>query len=272
MPKTIGHWCKQLQTELERKGRTNWEGDYWKILRRLPQGEPLTKPKMIALIDSTEPNSKTRVRCCMAIAALCRVAGHRFDPSPYRGNYSAKKAKIREIPTDATLAEYWAEVRNPDWKWVLGMIITYGLRPHETFYSSVDREGLCSVSEGKTGPRNVWPFHPEWVQAFRLHDQRLPNVDIRRQHDKVGRSASRYFWEQNAPFVLYDCRHAYALRLMEYGVETADAARWMGHSVIVHTQLYQKWVDQKRDRAAMEKVLARSDRPLPPGLNPQKNA
>lgn len=272
MPKTIGHWCRKLQTELERKGRKNWEGDYWKILKRLPQGEPLTKPKLLALIDATEPNTKTRARACMAIAALCKTAGSTFDPSPYRGNYSPNRAKSRQIPEDEQILTFWDSLQNQNWRWVLGMIATYGLRPHEAFFASIDREGVCFVSEGKTGPRDVWPLHPEWVGEFGLAPRCLPAVKLTgRTHEQIGHSATRHFWEIQTPFTLYDLRHAYALRGLEYGIENADVARWMGHSVDVHTKLYQKWIDRKRDRRAFERAMGRGDRPLPPGRKHHKN-
>jgi len=51
----------------------------------------------------------------------------------------------------------------------------------------------------------------------------------------------------------YALRHAYALRLLSAGVPPELGARLMGHSVQMHTQTYQRWIDADRIKQSMER-------------------
>ncbi len=204
----------------------------------------------------------------MVTQQLAKFAKVDYNPKPYQGKYSPKKPQPRQIPSDADIVAYWLTLENPGWRFVLGLIATYGLRPHEAFVVDYDRlkggDRILWVLKGKTGERRVWAFHPEWFDQFRLHDPILPGVNLDRSNDKIGHSATRHFWEIGCPFKLYDLRHAWAIRALEYGLEDALAAKQMGHSVDVHTETYQLWIDAVVHQRAYERVLARNDRPKPP--------
>lgn len=267
---TCRHWIEQLREDFYQRGRslTTWETDYWKVLKLLPPDEPLTAKLLHGLVLGSEPNTKTRVRTCMVTKKIARFAGVDYDPSPYQGNYSPKRPQPRDIPPDAKIVEFWEQLNHPGWKFVLGVIATYGLRPHEAFRLDYDllRRGdrVLSLLKGKTGERQTWAFHPEWFDQFDLSRPVLPAVDLSRRNDQVGHSATRHFWEIKAPFRLYDLRHAWAIRTLEYGLEPALAAKQMGHSLDVHTTIYQRWVDAKVHQRAYDLLMQRSDRPKPP--------
>lgn len=204
----------------------------------------------------------------MVTKALAKFSGVEYDPSPYQGNYSPKRPRPRDIPSDAAIVEFWATLQNPGWKFILGLIATYGLRPHEAFQVDFDRlasgDRVLWVLRGKTDQRRVWAFHPEWFDQFQLGEPVLPAVNLDRRNDQIGHSATRHFWEIKAPFKLYDLRHAWAIRTLEYGLEDALAARQMGHSVEVHNDIYQHWLDEKTQQRAYDRLLNRADRPKPP--------
>jgi integrase len=206
----------------------------------------------------------------MVTQQLSKFAKLDYDSKPYQGNYSPKRPQPRDIPSDADIVAYWITVTNPGWKFILGLIATYGLRPHEAFMVDYERlkrgDRILWVLDGKTGSRRVWAFHPEWFDQFQLNDPILPGVNLQRANDKIGHSATRHFWEIGCPFKLYDLRHAWAIRALEYGLEDALAAKQMGHSVDVHTETYQLWIDAVVHQRAYDRVLARSDRPKPPRL------
>ena len=207
----------------------------------------------------------------MVAGMLARFSGVKYDASRYKGNYSPRKVNPRDIPSDSAIAEYFHKIKNPAWRWVYGLIATYGLRPHEAFFVDFDRlrdgEPILYIKEGKTGERFVWPFHPEWFDEFRLKGVKLPNVNLDRPRDKVGHSATRYFWELGSPFPLMNLRHAWAIRTLEYGLENTFSAQQMGHSVDVHEEVYQHWITLKVHQRAYERVLLRDDRPKPPPKN-----
>lgn len=204
----------------------------------------------------------------MVTKAIAKYARIDYDPTPYQGNYSPKRPRPRDIPTDAAIVEFWASLQNPGWKFILGLIATYGLRPHEAFQVDFDRlasgDRVLWVLRGKTDQRRVWAFHPEWFDQFQLGEPVLPAVNLDRRNDQIGHSATRHFWEIKSPFKLYDLRHAWAIRTLEYGLEDALSARQMGHSVEVHCDIYQHWLDEKIQQRAYERLLNRVDRPKPP--------
>jgi integrase len=204
----------------------------------------------------------------MVTQQMAKFAKLKYDPSAYRGNYTPKKPQPRDIPADADIVDYWHSIENPGWRYIYGLIATYGLRPHEAFFVDFDQlrsdNHVLWVLKGKTGSRRVWAFHPEWFEQFDLKNPVLPGVTLNRRNDQVGHSATRYFWELGCPHKLYDVRHAWAIRTLEYGLEDALAARQMGHSVEVHCNIYQQWIDAHVQQRAYERLMARSDRPKPP--------
>lgn len=239
-----------------------------KFLKRLPASEPLTKKALHNAVLQTKVNTKTRKDAAMVANMLARFAGVKYDASPYRGNHSARKLTPRDIPTDEEIAVYYRSIDNRSWRWFFGMVAAYGLRPHEVFFVDLKRlrdgDPVIHVKEGKTGERFVWPFHPEWWGDFSLFNPLVPPIKLNRSRDRIGHSATRYFWKREAPFRLMDLRHAWAIRVLEYGLENTFAAQQMGHSVDVHEEIYQHWITLKVQQRAYDRVLKRDDRPKPP--------
>jgi hypothetical protein len=78
------------------------------------------------------------------------------DLKPYRGDYSTEDVK-RTIPTDDEINNAITQIKNPGWRWVSGMMATYGLRDHECWYTTLSQDEDCvilaNVSDRKTGAR-----------------------------------------------------------------------------------------------------------------------
>jgi hypothetical protein len=238
--------------------QSNWDGDYLKILKRLPQDEPLTQKRLIALIEETEVNTRTRKRAVGAVGYLARFANIDFDPSPWAGGYTFSRQAERTIPSDQSILDWGNQLTSDTWRWVYGMVAAYGLRPHEVFLVDLDRlrEGskALKVLDGKTGPRLAMPYPDRWFDTFQLARPRLPGIKLDRSHEALGHSATRYFWQQKIPFGLYDMRHAYALRAMHAGVKHPIAAKMMGHSESVHLRIYRHWIDEAAIVAEWERT------------------
>jgi integrase len=271
---SISECVEQYKVYFFNKGgsQTSWTGDYWKILKRFPQDATLTVEVLEQVILSTPPNSKTRKRACMAIAALAKFADLDYNPSHLAGNYSPKRAAIRDLPDDLAIAQWWYKITNPGWRWVYGMIATYGLRPHEVFRLDLEQirngSNIVSVLENtKTGARLVWACYPEWFEQFHLQDVKLPNVKLDRANTALGESCSHYFADFKLPFQLYDLRHRWAVRTLEYGLDISLAAQQMGHSVQVHSDIYHHWITEDVHRRAFNALMLRPDRPRPPKLD-----
>ena len=266
LPDNCEAWIDRYEVHYLAEGGTaaTWEGDYWKVYKHLRSDATLDPIEMKRLIDATSANSKTRTRTCMALGALARFAGVDYDPSVLRGNYSPSKVKRRELPDDELIAWGYEQITNPAWRWVYGMMATYGLRNHEVFYLKLEQFPIVEVTETtKTGTRQVFPCYPEWAKQWNLSDRVLPPVDLNRSNDKIGHSVTKYL-SPKLPFVPYDLRHAWAIRTLEFGFPIELAARQMGHSVAVHERTYHRWITAKHYQRMYEVLMSREDRPKPP--------
>ncbi|BAZ02266.1 integrase family protein [Tolypothrix tenuis PCC 7101] len=276
-PKTIGMWLEALEKDYfsrrakNYKSETTWYKDYEIVFRNLDVDNKLTPEIIKQVILSTQPDSRTRKRYCLALGVLARFAGVEFDPSLYMGNYSPKRRKPRELPTDKQISECFLTIDNPKWRWVFGMLATYGLRNHEVFFLDLDdlRDGnkVLTVLDGKTGFRRVWPFHPEWIDQFDLTSVKMPQINLNRTNTAIGGTVSQHFRRnQQIPFKVYDLRHCWAIRTLEYGIDVSLAAQQMGHSLQVHSTLYHTWITSAVHQRAFDLALQKSDRPKPPQI------
>lgn len=267
-PLTCADWIERYRSHYLNNGGTvtTWEGDYWKVFRQLPPGALLDAATMDQLIGSIKPNTKSRVRACMALGAIAKFAGLAYNPASMRGNYSSSKVKRRELPEDELIAELYYKIKNPAWRWVYGTMATYGLRNHEVFHLNLEQFPIIEVQENtKTGLRQIFPCYPEWAEQWQLDRPILPNVNLARANDKIGHSVTEYL-SPKLPFVPYDLRHAWAVRTLEFGFPIELAARQMGHSVAVHERTYHKWITAKHYQRMYEVLMLRVDRPKPPAI------
>ena len=264
---SCGEWVDKFERwYMGAKGgtQTTWQGDYIKGLKHLPPGAELSPAVMEAAILKTKPNTKSRQRACMAMAALARFAEVDFDSSPLRGNYSASKVQPRNLPTDAAIAQYRDSLTNPEWRWVYGMMACYGLRNHEVFRLDLTEFPIVYVEQNtKTGDREVWPCYPEWATRWGLQKVQLPPLDLARANEAIGRSVTHYL-SPKLPFAPYDLRHCWAVRTLEYGWPDALSAQQMGHSLDVHNKTYQRWISKRHHQRVYDLLLKREDRPMPP--------
>lgn len=241
-----------------------WQGDYYKALKNLPPEATLTGDLLVAFVCGTKPNTKARVRACMAAGALARFVGVEFDPAPYKGSYSPRQVAPRQLPNDDEVANWRELIQNPAWQWIYGMMATYGLRNHEVFKLDLSEFPIVKVLEDtKTGAREVWPCFPEWAEWWNLGNRLLPGVDLERSNSKLGHSVTEYLGGL-LPFGPYNLRHCWAVRTIEFGWPDALAAAQMGHSLEVHNRTYQRWLTKRHHQQVYDLLVRREDRPKPP--------
>lgn len=263
-PSTVAEWVERLHDKyLAEDGKeSTWLGDYWTILKKLPQDETLSRELLHECVLGTQPNTRSRQRACMAIGAIAKLAEINYDPSKYRGNYGPQAVDPRNLPGDELIVEWFHKIQNPSWRWVYGMMAAYGLRNHEVFRLDFDqiRAGHEVVAVGratKTGARKVWPYMPEWWIDFELQNVQLPRLNLERDNISLGHAVNEYFLDHGIPFAPYNLRHAWAVRTLVLGVPWQIAAKQMGHSAEVHEKTYHRWIKDDVSQTIHEAIKAK---------------
>ncbi|MBD1865573.1 MULTISPECIES: site-specific integrase [Trichocoleus] len=276
--KTTAEWWTAFETNyFEHHKRTattedSFKNRYRDYVKRLPQDQELTQERLERAIKVTEPDSCTRSRICFAYKALGEFAGIdvTFINKALRGKYSSSKPAYRALPSDTEIMEWFEKIPNLDWRWVYGMLATYGLRPHEVFHldtSELEQGGIVVkvLPSTKTGYREVQPLYPEWIEQFNLREKRLPKV-TGKCNRALGKRVTGAFRAYKTPFPSYNLRHCYAIRCIEFNIAVAIAACLMGHGVLEHTRTYQAWLSKVMQQEMFGRAMNSPTRPQPPKL------
>lgn len=252
---------------------TTWRTAYAPYLRKLEQiaqsRTQLSLPEAIyATVRATPENSRSRQVCCTALNALSEFLQLELpkDLKTLWGNYGPGQAGMRNLPTDEQILTTLELIPNPSWRFVYGIMATYGLRNHEVFFCDyaalVAGEATVKVLDStKTGSHEVWPFYPEWVTQFDLRNVCLPPVETdlsRTTLQRIGQQVTMQFKRYNLPFSPYNLRHAWAVRTIHFELSDSVAARMMGHSVAIHTRTYHQWLTRRDQQQAVDTALQRS--------------
>lgn len=268
-PETVGEWLQRFELEFRPTvSEITWDTDYREVFIKLDESKLLTVDLCVRQISRTEPNSRSRKRYCNALGKLAKFAGLEADFGLLRGNYSSKSVDPRSLPTDEAIAEHFFKIGNPQWRYVYGLMATFGLRPHECF--NLDVTDLLTggetvtVLKGKTGRRQVWAYYPEWIELFSLRSGQLPPVSGKRNSDYGDRTTQYFKRDAKLPFKPYDLRHAWAVRTIVFGLPDSLSAQQMGHSLTVHNETYQAWITAKTHQEMHERLKTRVDRPIAP--------
>lgn len=251
---------------------TTWQKAYAPYLRKLQaisdRRPTLSLPEaIVATVKSTRANSRSRQVCCTAMDAFASFLQMSLpvDLKTLWGKYSASRTQMRALPTDDDVVTWFETIPNPAWRFVYGVMATYGLRNHEVFFcdytalASGNPEAAIEVLETtKTGTHDVWPFPPQWVTQFDLRHVVLPEVQTdltQTTLQRLGQQVTLQFRRYGIPFSPYDLRHAWAVRTILIGLPDTVAARMMGHSVAIHTRTYHRWITRRDQQQAVRAVL-----------------
>jgi integrase len=269
---TISTWVERFEQDYfsrrsrSPKSETTWSTDYLAVFSKLPSDQ-LTAEILTATVLTTEPDTRTRKRYCIALGALAKFAQLGIDLKPFSGSYSPSKVTPRDLPDDRTIVQWYYKIGDRTWQWVYGMLATYGLRPHEIFHLSTEAMPIATVlAGGKTGHRKVWACFPEWVEQFDLFNGSPPSATAK-NNTHLGAKVNKAFKRIGIPFQPYDLRHAWAIRTLEFGLDISLAAQQMGHSVQVHSTTYHQWITHRHHQRAYEALMMRPDRPRPPTID-----
>ncbi|MEH2070001.1 MAG: integrase [Nostoc sp.] len=268
----VRDWCAEYEKNYWRRVKKtpdregNWKKDHGLVFSKLRQDEPLSLQVLLDYIETTEPDSRPRKRACDYCYKLAEFAGleGREEIKKLTGNYSAKSVDPRTLPSDLEIFDFCNSIQDPNWQWVVRMLATYGLRNYEPFRLSMADFPTIRLEAGKTGKRIIVPLYPEWAESWSLQNVCLPNIDTSFTNSKIGTKVSGWFFDCKAPFSAYNLRHCYARRCFEFNIAPDRAAKFMGHSLSVHLQVYRAWFDESVYLADYQRAIAKVDRPLPP--------
>ncbi|HEY9736023.1 MAG TPA: site-specific integrase [Trichocoleus sp.] len=262
----------QQQDALPASQITTWEKAYAPYFKKLAEvtsrHSQLSLPEAIyATVQQTRPNSRSRQVCCTALSAFAEFCGLTLptDLKQFWGTYGNSRTQARQLPSDEEIVAWYSRIPNPAWRFVYGVMATYGLRNHEVFFADYSRlqsgsEAVITVLETtKTGLHDVWPFYPEWVERFSLKTPNLPvlQTDLAQTTlQRVGQQVTTQFRRYQVPFSPYDLRHAWAVRTIHFGLPDTVAARMMGHSVAIHNRTYHRWISRRDQQQAVASALS----------------
>ena len=253
--------AEQWWSQQRRRGvssAVSWATDYASPLKPLLSIEKVDLKILTALVESKEVGSRSRRRASIAAVAVARAIV--LGPEAVqklkelgKGYSPQKDAAPRELPSDAVIVEV-IDALPVDWQWVAGLCATYGARPHEALMKAhVHVNGLVAIGGGKTGARQGLPLPKAWIERWSLERKRLPEINLDRDHRTVGAQLGVALRRFGAPFKAYDLRHAWAVRAIHNPqISPSLAAKSLGHSLMVHTSLYQRWFDS----ASMASLVA----------------
>lgn len=253
----VTHW-KRLKLA-EGVSESTFTQHHLPILRRLDPGRPLSEESLLGAIERTEPGTVTRRRTVSFLRKMCAACGEEwnaalFDPlrlavrPPKKAQPFFSDEEVVRIATHPSLSGPWRRV--------IVVMAIYGLRPWEAWVAEpcIKHPGCVWVGEGKTNhrgttrPRQVPPFHPEWIKEFDLDGLWQQPLPSRARKARSGWSINQRLRQSGVLEVgsstAYGFRHAYARRLhsSRYRVTDAHAALFMGHTVAVHNRVYREWL------------------------------
>ena len=244
---------------LGRTSQKTWDVSYLGLLKQVDLSSRLTTKSMAEMIGKYERDQASYKHLYYLLKHISQISG---VPLPELGLPVYSNTKKIKVPTRQEILDWVLGAPQP-YRWYLGMIATYGLRPHEVDrLDQIDNDLVQVWNETKTGFRTVIPLEPEWVELFGLKDKQQRPLSSR--EDQRPDACSQWLYKQNLKqkitYKTYALRHAFAARLWEMGGSEMDvytAAMLMGHTVKEHLSTYRAHIDPNTIAAAAQAAITR---------------
>jgi hypothetical protein len=229
---------------------TYWKKDFLYPFNKLPREERLSIDLCRSTIDSIPNNTRSRTRYIKAYRQLLQIAN--IDASTLvlqRGNYQATRVIPREIPDKATIIAWGAKIPAA-WQFYYFLLACFGLRGTEAHASNCKLEDLATgeltVYAGKT---KQWRYVPTCSEElFKILYREPEWAKIDRTPNQLSDDFCKVLNRIGCEFTPYALRHHYAYFTLLEGWDTALSARYMGHSIALHQQIYWLCIDKSRER------------------------
>ncbi|MDX1977145.1 MAG: hypothetical protein SFT94_05680 [Pseudanabaenaceae cyanobacterium bins.68] len=232
--------------------RHTWNLHYIQAYKRLPQDQELNESMLIACLIRHRVDTRSKQIYYKALNRLIKFVGLDYNLEKWRGTYSSKNLKVRDIPDDDDLLTIVKEIDNLSWRWVFSLMLIYGLRPHECWHVKLDYPRVNVLENTKTGARVVYPIPEKWIKELDLEESTPPVIKADNNCD-YGASTCQFAKRNRLP-VPYTFSHAYAIRMIHVGVPDTIAAAWMGHTLDVHNKKYQRWLSDRDHQKVFENL------------------
>lgn len=263
IPRTVADFAKlHLERYLNKNGdtldkRAYWKKDFGYPFDRLVQDKSPNPELCRRIIEDYGVQTRARQRYVKAYRQLLQLAGLSESAiaqiAVMRGSYQAERVDPRDIPEVETVIEWYHRV--PDrWQFFYFMLACFGLRGTEVHRTNCRLENIDRgeiTAYGDKGKK--WRFVPTCSQKmFKLmlckpqwnRDDRSPG--------QLSDDFGKMIFDLGCPFVPYDLRHHYAYYTLLQGWEVALSARYMGHSMQMHCEVYLNCIDAVRERKLLE--------------------
>ncbi|MBE9199944.1 site-specific integrase [Nodularia sp. LEGE 06071] len=293
--KTIGELLAEFEAEYFKTHQRTTKSEhtffyYFSRTKRFTNAQDLATPEN--LISSIEKIEKqwAKYNATRAIAAFCQTFKIEIDLSQYS---KMPENNSRNIPTDTEIAagivkfEDYLKNRGNQvnqnvkdswqlWRWTYGMLAVFGLRPRELFInpnidwwlSQENADLTWKVHKDcKTGERQALPLYKQWISEFDLRNPKYLEMlataiskKDNTNHAEITALTQRVSWwfrKIGLDFKPYDLRHAWAIRAHILGIPIKAAADNLGHSVQVHTEIYQRWFSLDMRKLAINQALSK---------------
>ncbi len=251
--------------ERNEKSLNTWNTDYLQCFKRLPQNKKLSSHLCEQETLKTSPNSRQRKRFVLGYSALLNYFNIDHNLKSLQGNYSLSSVNPRDLPEDELILKYCETIDNDFWQWAFRVLTCYGLRNHEVFLCDLTDYPKCLIKGGKTGERITYPLYPEWAEKWQLNNfDYLPFLPS--SSSQYGKKIAYGFRKYQIPFSPYTLRHCWARRAFDFGFPPNISAIFMGHSLRVHTVVYQRWIKYDLFSRIYYRLISENDTPKPPEL------
>jgi integrase len=298
---TIGELVSEFENNyFKTRKRTlksnNTFNSYFYIAKtHLPKDKIAIDANFIDAVKFCPSSDSVKNELIKVIRVLCKCYGLEV-PELSNLKIKAISQRKRDIPTDADIEQEYLKFENYAinrssklttredrnnwklWRWVYGMLATYGLRPIEIFVNPDLNWWLSSDNvmntwrvneECKTGEREALPLYPRWVETFNLTTDteaiellkaKIKDKVTSREINSARHGTDRWFRFVGIPFQPYDLRHGWAIRAHLMGIPIKAAADNLGHSVNMHTSIYQKWFSLENRKVAIEEAIKKKSK------------
>ena len=256
---------------------------------------PKDGPGLLAALireHSTAPGGSGRKERVASVAGLLEFAvrhcgaDNRWMPPADRKDLIGKRADRKPegvaLLDDQGLRIYRA-IADPQWRLAWALMVCFGIRPVEIGSCRVDGDcllvkGVKRNKSGKSSDRRVWALDPigfdgmgaSLLSLLMERGRSALPADVKAAYwsTRVQQHLRRFVpeWEElvadaaaagQGHLTIYSCRHGYAFRGTQLGLDHRTLSRLMGHDPATHLKHYGRWTNEESVAAAVASAVGR---------------
>ena len=232
-----------------------------------------TAEYIIFVVEKYPPESKGRtdmMKYCLRLAKFAEI-----PEIPRLEKYSEKMSKYQPKKREKLDLDYATQVveelrSDKRFGWAIAALLTYGCRISEVWSLFPEEGGIAdcvTINKSKKASevRSTIALPPQNVEKFDLYNiERNYEYKTPEQYDGERAKAEGYAmakWlrdymkDKKLKFQLYDLRHLWGVQSAKTNLSTSNAARAMGHSVVLHEQTYHETMSKEDTKEIVRRKL-----------------